>query len=316
VVTEATEEAQPIAEPSRRGPVGQPAGRTATHPPRRPAHRRRGPSPRVRRRRTFATALLLTLTTWLVVALTHDGPGADTEAEQPVSAAESGAGATPATPGATSSRASAGTRQPAGDLAGRERLGALAQLGPKTLATVPTAARKVVVVRGDGAEAATTRIELYAVDGGTWRRVAAWPGHVGARGWTTSHREGDLSTPVGTFTLSDAGGRLPDPGTALPYDHSSKFVPSGSSVFGDSLEGSFDYVIAIDYNRRTGVSPRDPVHPQGDELGGGIWLHVDHEGPTHGCVSVPREGMVALLRSLTPQDHPVVVMADAARLAT
>ncbi|MGN6299770.1 MAG: L,D-transpeptidase family protein [Angustibacter sp.] len=261
-------------------------------------------------------ALLLALTTWLVVALTNGGPGDDAEAEQPMSASEAGGDGTPSATGGTSGRGSTRTQPPAPAQDARGRLAALAHLGPKTLATVPTTARQVVVVRGDGAEAATTSIELYVSDGGTWRRSASWRGHIGARGWTTSHREGDLSTPVGTFTLSDAGGRLPDPGTGLPYDHSAKFVPSGSSVFGDSLEGSFDYVIAIDYNRRTGVSPRDPVHPQGDELGGGIWLHVDHDGPTHGCVSVPREGMVALLRSLSPQDRPVVVMADAARLTT
>lgn len=269
----------------------------------------------MRRRRTFAVALLLALTTLLVVALTNGGPGDDAEAEQPMSAADSGAKRTPSS-GSTATRSATRTQQPGRDLDARGRLAALAHLGPKTLATVPATARTVVVVRGDGADVTTTSIELYSVDGDTWRRTATWRGHIGARGWTTSHREGDLSTPVGTFTLTDAGGRLPDPGTALPYDHSSKFVPSGSSVFGDSLEGSFDYVIAIDYNRRTGVSPRDPVHPQGDELGGGIWLHVDHEGPTHGCVSVPRQGMVALLRSLRPQDRPVVVMADAARLAT
>lgn len=260
-------------------------------------------------------ALLLALTTSLVLAVTTGEPGDAPGPQQPMSAAGSGADRTPSS-GATSTPSTTRTQPPGRAVDARAQLGALAHLGPKTLASVPATARKVVVVRGDGADATTTNIELYAVDGDTWRRTATWRGHIGARGWTTSHREGDLRTPVGTFTLTDAGGRLPDPGTALPYDHSSKFVPSGSSVFGDSLEGSFDYVIAIDYNRRTGVSPRDPVHPQGDELGGGIWLHVDHEGPTHGCVSVPRQGMVALLRSLKPQDRPVVVMADAARLAT
>ena len=270
----------------------------------------------MRRRRTFAVALLLVLTTWAVVSMTRGG-GSDAEAEQPRRTRPAGATASTAASAAPSSGstgpATTRTTPPAGDAA--RRLGAVAELGPKTLATVPASARKVVVVRGDGPRAVTASIELYEPDHGTWRRTAAWRGHIGARGWTTSHREGDLSTPVGTFTLSDAGGRLPDPGTALPYDHSSKFVPSGSSVFGDSLEGSFDYVIAIDYNRRTGVSPRDPVHPQGDELGGGIWLHVDHEGPTHGCVSVPRDGMVALLRSLSPTDRPVIVMGEASRLS-
>ena len=49
--------------------------------------------------------------------------------------------------------------------------------------------------------------------------------------------------------------------------------------------------------------------------GGGIWLHVDHGGPTQGCVSLSRAHMRALLRTLDPGRHPVVVMGDAARLA-
>jgi L,D-peptidoglycan transpeptidase YkuD (ErfK/YbiS/YcfS/YnhG family) len=181
---------------------------------------------------------------------------------------------------------------------------------------VPEGTTKAVVVRGDGATATTATIELYALGSDGWTRAGSWRGHLGASGWTDEHREGDLRTPAGTYTLSDAGGRLADPGTRLPYHHSTKFVPSGSSVFGDSLAGSFDYVIAIDYNRRRGVSPLDSTHPLGDARGGGIWLHVDHDGPTHGCVSVPREGMVALLRGLAPSDHPVVVMGDQARLAS
>jgi L,D-peptidoglycan transpeptidase YkuD (ErfK/YbiS/YcfS/YnhG family) len=265
----------------------------------------------VRRRRTLAVSLLLAAASWVVLATVRDGTADDADAEQRAAAPGTSA------PAHGSTAPAARTIDPARDLDERtRRLGTVARLGARTLDTVPAGTSTVVVVRGDGERAATTSIELYVLDHGTWRRSAGWRGHIGARGWTTHHREGDLSTPVGTFTLSDAGGRLPDPGTSLPYDHSKKFVPSGSSVFGDSLEGSFDYVIAIDYNRRIGVSPRDPVHPQGDELGGGIWLHVDHDGPTHGCVSVPRKGMVALLRELSPDDRPVVVMGEAARLAT
>jgi L,D-peptidoglycan transpeptidase YkuD (ErfK/YbiS/YcfS/YnhG family) len=254
----------------------------------------------VRRRRTFAVALLVAVTAGAVMALSRGGTapgGLASAAPLPQGTApviERGPQLTPTTHG----------------------LGQVARLWPRTLASVPAGTSKAVVVRGDGPTAATATIELYVAGAGGWVRTGAWRGHLGARGWTTDHREGDLRTPVGTFTLSDAGGRLADPGTQLPYHHSTKFVPSGSSVFGDSLEGSFDYVIAIDYNRRLGVSPLDATHPLGDARGGGIWLHVDHDGPTHGCVSVPREGMVALLRGLSPSDHPVVVMGDKARLAT
>lgn len=45
-------------------------------------------------------------------------------------------------------------------------------------------------------------------------------------------------------------------------------------------------------------------------------MHVDHGGPTHGCVSVSAVHMIELLRTLDPADHPVIVMGDAASLAT
>jgi L,D-peptidoglycan transpeptidase YkuD (ErfK/YbiS/YcfS/YnhG family) len=197
-----------------------------------------------------------------------------------------------------------------------DSLARTAGLGTRTAASVPPDAAKVLVVRGDGPGIATATIGLFVRTGGSWARGATWRGHVGARGWTLRHREGDLRTPVGTFTLSDAGGRRPDPGTTLPYHRSNRFAPTGSGVFGDSLAGSFDYVLAIDFNRHRGVSPLDQTRPLGSGTGGGIWLHVDHGGPTHGCVSVPGSGMPVLLRALSPQDSPVVVMGDKARLST
>jgi L,D-peptidoglycan transpeptidase YkuD (ErfK/YbiS/YcfS/YnhG family) len=227
--------------------------------------------------------------------------------------------ATPSqTPSASGSSAPAGgTAAAAAEQPAPAEAGTLAQvagLGRQTAAAVPAASTQAVVVRGDGATSATTVIELYERDARGWRRTGAWRGHVGASGWTDDHREGDLSTPVGTFTLSDAGGRLADPGTELPYHQSQDYVPSGDGVFGDSLVGSFDYVLAIDYNRVPGRSPLDRERPDGKERGGGIWLHVDHDGPTHGCVSVPEDGMRTLLRALLPASHPVVVMGDRDRL--
>lgn len=52
----------------------------------------------------------------------------------------------------------------------------------------------------------------------------------------------------------------------------------------------------------------------GGSRGGGIWLHVDHGGPTQGCVSLAQDVMKQLLRTLDPARHPVVVMGDAAAL--
>lgn len=191
----------------------------------------------------------------------------------------------------------------------------LSGLGHRTRSAIPKDSGQVLVVTGDGAKGTASTIQLFGRSGSGWAAGPVWHGHNGAHGWTDDHREGDLRTPVGVFALSDAGGRKKDPGAKLPYHRSEAFRPTGDGVYGDSLAGSFDYVIAIDYNRRPGTSPLDPTRPDGAERGGGIWLHVDHEGPTHGCISVPAAGMKALLRELDPASRPVVVMGDRDRLA-
>lgn len=96
--------------------------------------------------------------------------------------------------------------------------------------------------------------------------------------------------------------------TDKPYDESTDFVASGRGVEGEPLAGSFDHVVAIDFNRRPGTSPLDPAKPEGAEKGGNIWLHVDHGGPSQGCVGVPREAMEQVLRTLDPAAQPVIVM--------
>jgi L,D-peptidoglycan transpeptidase YkuD (ErfK/YbiS/YcfS/YnhG family) len=53
----------------------------------------------------------------------------------------------------------------------------------------------------------------------------------------------------------------------------------------------------------------------GASRGGGVWLHVEHGGPTHGCVALAEPRMKELLRWLDPSKKPVVIMGDAASLA-
>ncbi|MER6850699.1 L,D-transpeptidase family protein [Streptomyces flaveolus] len=190
-------------------------------------------------------------------------------------------------------------------------------LGPTVRARMPAATGQALVVRGATAEANRAQVVLYErhpVRG--WQAVAGpWSAHTGLRGWTSDHSAGDLRTPIGVFGISDAGGRLPDPGTRLPYDQDPEFSLSGTGHLGEDLEGSFDYVIAVDYNRVPGTTPLDKTRPLGEDKGGGVWIHVDHGGPTNACVSLDEEHMRALLRALDPDRQPVVVMGPASALA-
>ncbi|MGW0708344.1 L,D-transpeptidase family protein [Streptomyces sp. NPDC002643] len=187
-------------------------------------------------------------------------------------------------------------------------------LGPKTLAEIPDNARQVVIVTGKGRNSSTSQVVLYQRTDDGWAAGRTWAAHNALRGWTDDHYAGDLHSPIGVFTLSDAGGPPADPGTKLPYDRSGSFTIGGTGFEGEPLAGSFDYVVAIDYNRKRGTSPLDWTRPLGTSRGGGIWLHVDHGGPTHGCVSLAKQHMKELLLTLDPALHPVVVMGDVTSL--
>ncbi|WP_405476680.1 L,D-transpeptidase family protein [Streptomyces canus] len=188
-------------------------------------------------------------------------------------------------------------------------------LGPKTWAKVPADARQAVVVTGRGRDSSASTVVLYERTEAGWQTGASRPAHNALNGWTDHHLAGDLRSPIGVYTLTDAGGLLKDPGTKLPYDRGVGFTARGTGFEGEPLAGSFDYVIAINYNRQPGTSPLDWTRPLGAGRGGGIWLHVDHGGPTHGCVSIAEDHMKELLRTLDPDLHPVVVMGDAKSLS-
>ncbi|WP_328883833.1 hypothetical protein [Streptomyces sp. NBC_00299] len=227
---------------------------------------------------------------------TPDEEPAVTRAPRPAHAAEAAARA------ATEAAARAAARK-------------LPGLGPVTWARVPAETRQAVVVTGRDRDSSHSTVVLYERTDTGWKAGSSWPARNALRGWTDHHLAGDLRSPIGVFTLTDAGGLLDDPGTRLPYDYGDGFTASGTGFEGEPLAGSFDYVIAIDYNRRSGTSPLDRTRPLGAELGGGIWLHVDHGAPTQACVSLAREHMRLLLLALDPERHPVIVMGDAESLA-
>ncbi|MCT4351994.1 hypothetical protein M5362_02435 [Streptomyces sp. Je 1-79] len=189
-------------------------------------------------------------------------------------------------------------------------------VGPETLSQIPDATRQAFVVTGGSLETSKATAVLYERDAaGKWQRTGGpWPAHNALRGWTTDHWAGDLRTPIGVFRLGDAGGRLPDPGSKLPYDQDEQFVSPGTGFLGEPLEGSFDYVVAIDYNRVPGTTPLNKERPMGEDRGGGVWVHVDHGGPTQACISLTPEAMRHLLRTLDPAKEPVIVMGPVAEI--
>ena len=173
---------------------------------------------------------------------------------------------------------------------------------------VPAGSRQAVLVTGKARTAkrwvAISRWELGG--DGAWAQVGdVVRGKIGARGWGKQWR-GDYRTPIGTFTLTSAGGRLAAPeGTRLPYDHRPRRYYKTT--------GFADYVVRINYNVPRSRWNSRPTNSRAIDWdrGGGIWLHVDSStgGPTAGCVSQSLADMAAPLSWLDPAAAPVMVLA-------
>ncbi|OON72437.1 L,D-transpeptidase family protein [Streptomyces tsukubensis] len=191
-------------------------------------------------------------------------------------------------------------------------LKAIPGIGDRLRSRIPGASHQVVAVYGEGVNSADSTVVLWTKHGSTWDRTSKWAAHNGKKGWSTDHRENDNRSPVGVYTLSDAGGVLADPGAKLPYTQTSSI--QAPHYWAKSHWHDFDYVIAIDYNRVKGTPPNNPTRPQGQTKGGSIWLHMDHGSGTSACVSLPKPAMRELLRTIDPAEHPVVVMGDKAHL--
>ena len=148
------------------------------------------------------------------------------------------------------------------------------------------------------------------------RRVAGpWRARVGYHGLSAQHREGDGSTPTGTYKLGPVVyGLDPDPGLAFRYHrlacgdwwdedsgsatyNSFRHVRCGSRPpFGGASEALWRVTVAyrlfavIQYN----VAPAVPGR------GSAIFLHVDNGRATNGCVSLARPRLQWLLERLRP----------------
>lgn len=188
-------------------------------------------------------------------------------------------------------------------------------LGPQTAAQIPEETGQLLVASGADEDATDAHLALWERDGDSWVRTATMDGRNGANGWKEDRREGDRTTPAGVFTLSDAGGYLEDPGSALPYYRDEGLRGGAEAVYGDGYASVFDYVIAIDYNRKTGVAPTENTRPQGWDAGGKIWLHVEHGSPTRGCIALDADDMRHLLTTLDPDQEPRIAMGSEEFLA-
>ncbi|HEY2237135.1 MAG TPA: hypothetical protein VGI21_00020, partial [Streptosporangiaceae bacterium] len=155
------------------------------------------------------------------------------------------------------------------------------------LSRVPAGSGQAVIVTAPAMSSTTNTVSRWTRTAAGWSQSGPlMPGHDGEKGWSAHRTAGDLTTPTGVYTLSAAGGRLPNPGTREPYEQSGSYFHTAGHFLGHNTFGVFNYVVAIDFNRVAGSPVTSTKQPWGPRPGGDIWLHVDNGAPTLGCVTV------------------------------
>ena len=173
---------------------------------------------------------------------------------------------------------------------------------------IPQETSQVLVATSPDAKSEESTLSFYQFEDDEWTKLKTFSTHNGSNGWLEDRHEGDRTTPIGVFTLSDAGGFEPDPGTELPYTQDDNLPSSATVAYGPDYASVFDYIIAIDYNRAPGNPPTDTTRPMGWDKGGGIWLHLDHDSGTNGCVTLQEADLKWILRTIDPDAHPRIAM--------
>mgnify|MGYP003217277793 FL=1 len=139
----------------------------------------------------------------------------------------------------------------------------------------------------------------------TWNEDLCTSGYVGE---TT---EWNRKTPRGQFSFTYAFGILPNPGTELSYtqvDDTYYWVDDVNSRYYNQfvttkttpkawnsaehiieINPAYHYVLSLDYN---------PNCTPG--VGSAIFLHCSTNRPTGGCISVPEDQMITILKNVQP----------------
>lgn len=194
---------------------------------------------------------------------------------------------------------------------------------PARLAGLPAGTTQAILVDAPSPGSTSATVSAWARRDGAWTAfLPPTPAFLGREGMGPSSEQA-ARTPAGTFGVTQAFGRLPDPGTALPYAHVGAddwWVGDTASPLynthqvcaparcrfdtraSENLEAAghaYDHAIVIDANT-------DPVRPG---AGSAYFLHIgDH--PTAGCVATDAGTVVRLMRWLTPGAHPVISLAS------
>jgi L,D-peptidoglycan transpeptidase YkuD (ErfK/YbiS/YcfS/YnhG family) len=190
--------------------------------------------------------------------------------------------------------------------------------------SVPPATTQLLTVSAPRLRTTAATFRAWRRDGDCWRQVAGpFTARVGWNGLRVNRREGDGTTPIGTFPIAaHMYGNEPNPGVAFRYTRLhcgdwwvedprspayNRFQRIGCGVkppfrvttpdMSKSIH-AYAFLAVIGFN----MSPIVPGR------GSGIFLHVQVHSSTNGCVSLPRSQLLRVLRWLRPAPAPQIVI--------
>jgi L,D-peptidoglycan transpeptidase YkuD (ErfK/YbiS/YcfS/YnhG family) len=210
---------------------------------------------------------------------------------------------------------------------------ALALACPSNLANgldAPAAATQLMTVEAKKLRTTYAELRTWRKVRGCWRPAAGpFTARLGKNGLSANRREGDGTTPTGTFRIGRTMyGNEPNPGVKFAYRrlrcgdwwdedprsptyNSFQHVRCGTKPpFAGNSEGMrqqprpYPHLAVIEYNTRPAVPYK----------GSGIFLHAQTGGPTIGCISLRKDQLRAVLRWLRPGASPHIAIGSRTQL--
>lgn len=177
---------------------------------------------------------------------------------------------------------------------------------------------QIIVVTTNNMSTSYCNIEIYEKnDSGKWNNIDSTTGRVGANGlaYIENRVQSTNTTPAGVMSITGAFGVKNNPGTKLDYikvndnmywDLNSEnstynrlinYNPGGDYEHLVSYPRQYEYSLITDYN-----------HNQVPNKGGAIFVYCLGRGATGGCVSMPREKMIEILKWIDPKKNPKILV--------
>jgi len=187
----------------------------------------------------------------------------------------------------------------------------------------------VIAVAASSYGTSTATFTAYERVAAGWKQVfGPWPAYIGRNGVAPAgaKREGDGRTPSGVYGFDFMFGVNADPGVRFPFRRI-----TGPNIVWDDDPASPNYNEWIDSNTASaGASPEPmdntPSYLYGaviayndartPGLGSAIFLHVSHASSTAGCVSLPVDELLEVLRWLDPARSPRIAIGTLTALTS